>query len=256
MGVVRKDGKGSKKLSLLQLEPRGRADNTDLYYTSGSPHGDSEGVARQILAPNSRRSRSPFCRQRVRRAGGLRALRSNRQDRGQGRRSEELTSAKRPVREDKPSALAASPDASGIYVTDSGGNRVLRYSLEGENRRCSRAESTSLRSRGRGIDVLHLVSQGDLMVVSKAAELPRSSPAGSRRTPISQPTRKESTRARRQRRARKWPPRAVDHAHCPVPAPQTVDAIAIDGDCMYWAQRVDSGRRSCTRSLGNEVSSA
>jgi hypothetical protein len=28
----------------------------------------------------------------------------------------------------------------------------------------------------------------------------------------------------------------------PVPAPQTVDAISIDGDCLYWAQRVDSSK--------------
>src|SRR5688572_19792000 len=54
VGVVRKDGKGSRKLSLLQLEPRGLAlDKTDLYYTSGIrliaiPKGASET---RILAP-------------------------------------------------------------------------------------------------------------------------------------------------------------------------------------------------------------
>jgi hypothetical protein len=252
-GAIRKDGKGLKKLGLLQLEPRGLAlDKTDLYYTSGirlvaipkssvetrildpqfsaqqiAIHGDEVYGVPADYGPYDRIAKIP----------------------AKGGETKELTSSKRPLREDKPVGFSRiAVDASGIYVTDSGGNRVLRYSLEGGKPKVlSGGVDKPFDLEIVGSDVyFSLFRKGDLMVVPKTGGAAKKLASGlttnahiaadEKGVYTTLAGKDESQVLSKVTKTGEITPIA------PVPAPQTVDAIAVDSDCMYWAQRVDSAK--------------
>ena len=254
VAALRKDGKGSKKLSLLQLEPRGLAlDKTDLYYTSGIrlmaiPKGQGET---RILAPQFSAQQIAVHADEVYGVPG---------DYGpydriakipaKGGETKELTSAKRPAREDKPVGFSRiAVDASGIYVTDSGGNRVLRYSLEGEKPKVlAGGQDKAFDLEVVGADIyFNLARKGDLMVVPKAGGAAKRLASGlTTNAHIAADEKGIYTtiagKDESQVLTKVAPKSGEITGIAPIPAPQTVAAIAVDGDCMYWAQRVDSSK--------------
>ena len=252
-GSLRKDGKGAKSLTLLQLEPRGLvADKNELYYTSGirlmaiaKSGGEPKILAQQFSAqqiavhadevygvpgdygPYDRVAKMPT----------------------QGGDTKELASAKRPAREDKPVGFSrVAVDPSGIYVTDSGGNRVLRYPPEGEKAKVVASgvdKPFDLEVVGSDL-YFNLARKGDLMVVSKGGGVPKKLAsgltmkahiAGDEKGVYTTLAGKDETQV-----ITKVTKNGDVTPIAPVPAPQTVDAIAVDGDCIYWAQRVDSAK--------------
>ena len=254
VGALRKDGKGPKKLSLLQLEPRGLVvDKTALFYTSGIrlmaiPKGGGETT---ILAPQFSAQQIAIWADEV---YGVPA------DYGpydriakvpeKGGETKELVSSKRPAREDKPVGFSrVVVDASGIYVTDSGGNRILRYPLEGEKAKVLAGgvdKPFDLELVGSDL-YFTLFRKGDLMVVPKAGGGAKKLATGlTTHAHIAADEKGIYTtlagKDESQVIAKVAPKSGEITAIAPVTAPQTVDAIAVDGDCIYWAQRVDSAK--------------
>jgi hypothetical protein len=254
VGAVRKDGKGVKRLSLLQLEPRGLAvDKTALFYTSGIrllaiPKAGGET---NILAPQFSAQQIAIHADEVYGVPG---------DYGpydrvakiptKGGETKELASSKRPAREEGPKGFSRIVvDAAGMYVTDSSGNRILRYPLAGEKPKVlAGGLDKPLDLEVVGPDVyFNLARKGDLMVAPKGGGAAKRLASGlTTNAHIAADEKGIYTtlagKDESQVIARVAPKSGEITAIAPVPAPQTVDAIAVDDDCLYWAQRVDSAK--------------
>jgi hypothetical protein len=254
VGALRKDGKGSKRLSLLQLEPRGLvAEKTALLYTSGIrlmaiPKGGGETT---ILAPQFSAQQLAIHAEEVYGVPG---------DYGpydrvakipaKGGETKELASSKRPAREEGPKGFSrVAVDASGIYVTDSGGNRILRYPLEGQKPKVLAGgvdKPFDLALVGSEI-YFNLARKGELMAVSKtggAAKKLASGLATNSRIAADEKGIYATVSGKDESQVivKVAPKSGEITAIAPVAAPQKVDAIALDEDCVYWAQRVDSSK--------------
>jgi len=254
VGTVRKDGKGLRALSSVTLEPRGLSlDTNDVYYTTGirlSAIAKAGGDTR-ILAPQFSSQQIAVHADDVYGVPG---------DYGpydriakipaKGGEAKELLTSKRPARELGPNGFSSvAVDASGIYVTDSGGNRLVRYSLEGDKPKilASRVDKPyALAIVGPDV-YFNLAQKGELMIVSKAGGAARKLASGlSIKAHIAADEKGVYTTLAGKDESQilvKVPAKGGELTPiAPVPAPQTVEAIALDGDCMYWAQRVDSSK--------------
>jgi len=253
-GSLRKDGKGSKKLSLLQLEPRGlAADKTALFYTAGIrlmaiPKGGGETT---VLAPQfSAQQITIFADEVYGVPGDYGPYDRVAKIPSKGGETKELASSKRPAREEGPKGFSRiAVDASGIYVTDSGGNRVLKYPLEGDKPKVlANGVDKPFDIEVVGPDVyFNLFRKGDLMVVPKTGGAAKKLASGlTTKAHIAADEKGIYTTLAGKDEAQvlsKVAPKSGEiTAIAPVASPHTVDAIAVDGDCMYWAQRIDSSK--------------
>ena len=254
VGTVRKDGKGLRALSSVTLEPRGLSlDKSDVYYTTGIRLSaiPKAGGETRILAPQFSSQQIDVHSDNVYGVPG---------DYGpydriakipaKGGETKELLASKRPKREEGPNGFSrVAVDASGIYVTDSGGNRLVRYSLEGDKPKilASRVDKPyALAVVGSDV-YFNLAQKGDLMTVSKAGGAARKLASGLAIKALIAADEKGiyttlAGKDESQILAKVAAKGGEMTPIAPVPAPQTVAAIALDGDCMYWAQRVDSSK--------------
>lgn len=255
LGAVQKDGGGSRSLTSLDLEPRGLAlDGGDLYYTSGirlvrlPKDGEPNPFALQ------------FSSQRIALFGndvyGVpgdygpydRVVKIPKK----GGDTTELASSKRPAKDLKPNGFnAIAVDESGVYVTDSGADRVLRFPLAGGAPRTLAARQDKAFDLAIvGDDVyFSLARKGDLMVVSKAGGTAKKLATGlaeSARIAADDrgvyTTRAGKTADDPLTITRVSPDGSDVQSLAVVPASNSVDGIALDGDCVYWTVRESPGK--------------
>jgi hypothetical protein len=255
LGQVRKDSGGQKGLLVLELEPRGLAvDDETIYFTSGirlltlPKKGGVMGslspkFSAQTIAVDATRvygvpgDYGPYDR-----VAAIPKL---------GGDTMEIASAKRVPSESALKGYSSiAVDGSGIYVTDTGGKRVLRFALK-------RGGPTTLTTvKQQPYDVAlgqskayFSVSEGDLMTVPKAGGAATKLASGlvEKARIATDDTAVYATFA-----GTKDDPQAklsqlvlADGTLTPIaylPDPQTVDAIKVDRDCVYWVQRFNASQ--------------
>jgi hypothetical protein len=255
LGQVRKDGGGTKSLLALQLEPRGLAiDDDTIYFTSGirlltlPKKGGVMGSlapkfsAQNIAVDGTRVYGVPGDYGPYDRVAAIPKL---------GGDTVEIASAKRAQSDGALKGYSSiAVDASGIYVADTGGKRVLRFPLK-------RGGPTTLASATKPpydvaigqSKIYFTVSDGDLMAVAKAGGAATKLASGLVEKPriAADDAAIYTTFA-----GTKDDPQAKltqvvvqDGTMTPIaylPDPQTVDAIEIDRDCVYWVQRQDASQ--------------
>jgi hypothetical protein len=255
-GSVRKDGGGRRALASLSLEPRGLAvDDGQVFYTAGIrlmkfPKGADEP---SVLADKFSSQEitldgkfvygvpgdyGPYDRLvRLPKNGGV---------------TWELDVAERPEVKQGPNGYnGIAVDGDGIYVADSGGDRVLKFPLE-------RGKPKTLAARQPR--PLHLATDGAhvYFTLSKAGNLMKVPKSGGQATKLLAGLVDEARLAADDAavfttlagESDDAPARLVkltlpDGKASPiavVPKGQSVEAITLDQTCVYWAQR-DSGTK-------------
>jgi hypothetical protein len=251
---VRKDGEGATTLAALDLEPRGLAlDEQNVYYTSGirlmriakaggiaatpAPMFSSQSIALdETNVYGIPGDYGPYDRVvKIATKGGD---------------TTELATADRPLQSHGPFGYSSiAVDASGIYVTDSSGNRVLRFALAGGKPKVLTARQA--KPYDLAIDGSHvffsLAEQNNLMMVPKAGGTATKLASGliSRARFATDETSIYTTFAGKDEQALAQLARlprgeGERKALAPVPTSHTVEAIAVDANCVFWLQR-DSG---------------
>jgi hypothetical protein len=254
IGTIRKDGGGTAKLTSLELEPRGLAlDESDAYYTSGirlmaipKAGGDAKTVESQFAAEyialhgadvyGVPGDYGPYDRvaKIAKRGGDIK----------------ELASSKRPAKTVAPSGFSrVIADESGVYVTDSSGGRVLRFPLAGGPPKVLGRQEAPFDLAVGGADLYFtLARKGELMLVPKAggpvkkvaSGLVRSAHlAGDDSAAYAVLAGKADGEAQHLARVAKSGEVTV---LAQVPASDSVDSIALDDRCVYWADRVSSAK--------------
>jgi hypothetical protein len=251
LGKVRKDGGGADTLASLALEPRSLVmDDHDLYYSQGirlMKIAKSGGTPTTIAPQFSSLSLAidanyvygvpcdygPYDRLvRVSKTGGV---------------NYELDVATRPESKTGPVGYSAiAVDGSGVYVTDSGRHQVLRFRLErGKPKALATGQPKAFDLATDSTNLYFtLADKGQLMLVPKAGGavkklatglVPKSRIAAddggavatfageneSAGTEIAIVTRDGGARRKL----------AV------VASPHSVEAVALDKDCVYWVDR-------------------
>lgn len=252
LGRVRKDGQGARTLGSLELEPRGLAlGKDDIFYTAGiqlmRAAKDGDGKI-EALDPKFSAQAIALHGDRVYGVPG---------DYGpydrvaslpmKGGTTKELATSDRPSR-DRPNGFSSvAVESSGIFVTDTGRDRVLRYTLEGGKPKVIAAHQDrpydlavvgdaayfTLAKKGRLMRVG--VDGGPVEEVAKGlVEMARIAGDGKAMYSISVGDGEDA------------PNHVVEVAEgkmkpvSKVPAGETVRAMGLDGDCVYWTQRVDA----------------
>jgi hypothetical protein len=253
LGKFRKDGQGGQPLTSLRLEPRGMVlDEKTVYYTSGirlntiAKEGGKEGAldekfSSQNIAADGANvygipgNYGPYDRvAMVPKAGGA---------------SKELASVKRPSVKDGLNGYSAiGVDAGGIYVTDSGNGKILKFPVAG-------GKPTPLATGLKkpfwlaldDANVYFSVTAGDLMSVPKAGGKPKKLATGL----------VEDAHIAGDAKALYAPFKGtgdgvvmdkVDVADgsakpiATVAGGHTVSAVSLDDTCVYWVERVDAGK--------------
>jgi hypothetical protein len=249
---IRKDGEGNNALASLELEPRGLAvDDNYVFFTEGirlkRVQKKEGGVAAMADAKFSSQAIAldaeavygvpgdygPYDRVvKLAKAGGV---------------STELADAPRPDLKKGPvgySALAV--DATGIYVTDSGHGRVLKFALKGGN-------PTTLAARQHQAFDLALVGSHLYFTLAKQGKIRRVSTAGGAVTEIASGLVQNARIAADSKivvgtfsGGKEGAP--LELAKVPadggartaitsIPASNTVEVLTLDDDCVYWVER-------------------
>jgi hypothetical protein len=256
VGVIRKDGEPTPKLTSLDLEPRGLAlDDGTVYYTAGirlmavaKSGGDPRIVAPQFSAQQIAASVTdvfgvpgdygPYDRlARIPKQGG---------------ETKELSTAKRPASSVPPNGFSrVLVDDSGAYVTDTGNGRVLRFPLDGGKPKIlANGQDKAFDLAMVGSDLyFDLARKGELLVVPKAGGAPKKLGSGL----------VENARIAADDRAvyatlagksdgdanalvRLVPSSGEVTKVADVPSNTPVSQIALDGDCVYWIVRESSSK--------------
>jgi hypothetical protein len=263
LGRVRKDGGGRRALASLPLEPRGlRVDGENIYFTSGirlmklakqgeSPSVFAEKFSSQGIALDATHvygvpgDYGPYDRVvKLAKKGGV---------------TWELDVATRPEREPGPNGYTGiAVDADGIYVTDSGNDRVLKFPLE-------RGKPKILVSRQPKAYDLAIDPTNVYFTQARAGNLMKVAKTGGQAVKLASGLVKESRIAADE--AAVFMTLAGDSEEVPlrlsklllpdgkpttialVPNSQTVEAIALDGDCVYWAQRDIASKKATVYAL-------
>jgi hypothetical protein len=254
VGAIRKDGGGSTTIATLDLEPRSLGfDELDLFYTAGirlmtvpKAGGEPRVIAPQFSAKAIALDAGhvygvpgdygPYDRiaKISKKGGGV----------------NEIFDQKRPTVKDGVSGLSSiAVDASGLYVADSGGNRILRFAPQGG--------SPKVLARGKGAFALALddasvfytlAAEGDLMKVAKAGGAAARVASGLVRSArIAVDARAVVTTF-----AGETDDSPATVASVPagggdrvpiasVPRSESVDAVELDDRCVYWVQRTGPG---------------
>jgi hypothetical protein len=251
VGAFRKDGQGATTLASLELEPRGLAvDGDTVYFTSGirlmtipkaggpiktpAPQFSSQAIALHAsdvygvpgdYGPYDRVARIPK----------------------KGGETKELASAKRPAGSAPPSGFSSiAVDDSGAYVADSGSNRVLRFALEGGKPKpigTRQDKPYDLVVVGPAV-YFNLAKKGDLMMVAKAGGTAKKLASGlvekARITADEKAvytTLVGKSEHDPQMLSKIVPETGEVKGVAPIQESDSVEAIALDGACVYWVQR-------------------
>jgi hypothetical protein len=256
VGVIRKDGEPTPKLTSLDLEPRGLTlDDSAVYYTSGirlmaiaKGGGDPRTIAPQFSAQQIAASATdvfgvpadygPYDRvARIPKKGGD---------------TKELSTAKRPANSVPPNGFSrVLVDDGGVYVTDTGNGRVLRFPPDGGKPKIlANGQDKAFDLVMVGPDLyFDLARKGELLVVPKSGGTPKKLGAGLT----------ESARIAADDRAvyttlagkndgdpnalvRLVPSSGEVTKVADVASNTPVSQIALDGDCVYWVIRESSSK--------------
>lgn len=249
---ARKDGKGGMNLASLSLEPRGVVvDDASVYFTSGirlmkmpKAGGESKTLV-ETFSSLSVTATDKYIYGVPSDYGPYDRL--IRADKGSGV-TYELDVSERPDTEEQPRGFSAVvTDAEAIYVTDSSGNRVLRFGLE-------RAKPKVIAPRQErpfalGIDdaniYFSLALKGDLMKVKKSGGTPTKLAAGlvkNARIAVDQ----KGVFATLAGKGKDAPGSLVKIPNdggaavpmASVPSDHFVEVIGLDDKCLYWVERV------------------
>jgi hypothetical protein len=248
---IRKDGQGSQPLAALKLEPRGLAlDKNNVYFTSGirlNSVPKAGGTANTLDAQFSSQSIAadekavygvpgnygPY--DRVAKIGNT------------GGESIEIASVKRPNLSTAPNGYnAIALDDSGAYVADSGNGRILKFPLAPGK---PQAVATGLKKPfDLAIDssnVYFTLAGGELMMVSKAGGKVTKLLSGLMENAriAADSGAIYSTLAGKDGGASLARVTQSDGSVTKIAAvPEThlVSAVALDKDCVYWAERFDA----------------
>jgi hypothetical protein len=251
LGQVRKDGQGSTALVSLQIEPRELVlDDKDVYYAEGirlnkmpkaggtpstvAPKFSSQGLAMdasQIYGVPG--DYGPYDRLvKVAKSGGT---------------NWELDVAPRPdTKLDPVGYNGIAVDASGVYVADSGNNRVLKFPLErGKPKPLANGQPKAYDLAIDGSNVYFtLALKGQLMSVPKAGGKVTKLATGL--VPKSRIAVEESGIVAVLAGANEDAPSEVavvprdggaPNTLAVVPPSESVEAVALDSSCVYWVQR-------------------
>lgn len=253
LGKFRKDGQGGQPLTSLKLEPRGMAlDNSTIFYTSGirlntiSKEGNKEGTldqsfSSQYIALDGDSvygvpgNYGPYDRLvKISKKGG---------------ESTELASAKRPSVSSGPNGYnAMAVDDSGIYVVDSGNNRILKFATSpGKPKPLATNVKQPAHLGISGDQVYFTLAAGDLMAVPKAGGKAKKLATGL----------VEEAQVAADDKGLYAPFAGSDDAvqiqkinpeegtHQPVAIAgksRSISAMTLDADCVYWVERIDAGK--------------
>jgi hypothetical protein len=248
---IRKDGDGNNTLTSLELEPRGLAvDDNYAFFTEGIrlkrvPKQGGNAVmadakfSSQAIALDAEAvygvpgDYGPYDRVvKLPKAGGA---------------SAELADAPRPDAKKGPvgySDLAV--DATGIYVTDSGNNRILKFALKG-------GKPTTLAARQAKAFDLASVGPYLYFTLAQQGKVRRVSKAGGAVTEIASGLVENAEIAADSKivvgtfsAGKEGAPKELGKvpadggertAITSIPAENTVEAITLDDDCVYWVER-------------------
>jgi hypothetical protein len=251
VGKARKDGQGAVSLSSLDLEPRGVVvDDRYVYYTSGIR---LMKIAKQGGEPSTPAPR--FSSQSI--AIDAKNIYGVPGDYGpydrlikldkQSDKTWELAVSERPSAKEPPFGYSSiAVDESGIYVADSSGNRVLRFGFE----RVPPKTLANAQPKPWQLTIdekqiyFSLARQGHLMSVPKAGGkvsklatgLVRDACLASDETGIFTTLAGENDQApAKLSKLSQGDGKATTLAT--IPANHSVEAIALDADCVYWVQR-------------------
>ena len=255
VGSIPKNGEGNNTLENLELQPRGLAvDATSVYFTEGIrlkkvpvKGGESEMLAPQFSAQSIAIDAKtvygipgdygPYDRvAKIAKKGG---------------KSEELASAKRNKKGDGPYGYSAIVmDDSGIYVTDSSGNRVLKFALKGgKPKEVAKGldKPFDLALHGGSLFYNGAIS-GDLMMLKKAGGAPTKLASGlATKTRIATDGKSVFTSFKAGDRE-EFAKVGIDDKKktklVAVPELQSVEAVTVGKDCVFWVQRDSKSDRS------------
>lgn len=246
---VRKDGAGMRNLMSLSLEPRGLVvDDRNVIFTAGIRlmSYPKEGSEAKVLTET-------FSSQSIAADGSYvygvpgdygpydRLIRAAKAD----GKTKELDVSERPDSKHAPFGFSAiAVDASGIYVTDSSANRVLRFPLDrGKPKVLATGQE---KAYDLAIDDEHvyftLALKGDLLRLSKAGGAatklqsgltPSARVAADAKGIYTTLAAADETQSLVQLTDGGQKPTAL----ASIPKSHSVDAIAVDDKCVYWAQR-------------------
>ena len=251
LGKIRKDGQGSTSLVSLGLQPRAVVlDDKDIYYSEGirlnkmpkaggTPSTVAPKFSSQALAIDGSHvygvpgDYGPYDRLvKVAKSGGV---------------NWELDVASRPDTKVDPVGYSAiAVDGSGVYVTDSGNNRVLKFPLErGKPKPLANGQPKAFDLAIDSSKVYFtLALKGRLMSVSKAGGKVTKLATGL--APRSRIAVDDSGIVVVLAGANEDAPGMVAEvppdggepkAIAPVPPSESVEAVALDSACVYWVQR-------------------
>ncbi len=248
---IRKDGQGSQALAGLKLEPRGLAlDNDALYFTAGIRLNSlpKAGGAAAILDEKFSSQNIAVDDKDVYGVPGNygpydRLVRIGKK----GGQSTELASAKRPKTSLSPNGYnGMAIDDSGIYVADSGNGRILKFALAAGK---PQPLATGLkRPFDLSIDATNVyfsLAGGELMTVSKTGGKTTKLATGlveNARVAADSGT-AYTAHASKDEGATITKVSLSDGTVKPialVPASHLVSAVAVDKQCVYWAERFDA----------------
>lgn len=248
---IRKDGLGSQPLAGLKLEPRGLAlDKDTLYFTAGirlnSVPKDGgtaatldEQFSAQTIAVDDKSvygvpgNYGPYDRlARIDKKGGA---------------STELASAKRPKLSTGPNGYnGMALDDSGVYVADSGNGRILKFALAvGKPQPLATGLKKPFDLAIDSANVYFSLANGDLMMVPKAGGKVKKLASGlvENARIAADPAAAYTAQTSKDEGANVIKVSPSDGAVKPiaaVPASHLVSAVALDKECVYWAERFDA----------------
>lgn len=251
LGKIRKDGGGTLALTSLQLEPRALAmDQTDLYFSEGirlsriaKQGGDPRIVApsfsSQSIALDAQHvygipgDYGPYDRLvRVEKNGGV---------------NYEMDTATRPEAKTGPVGYSAIVvDANGVYVTDSGNHRVLKFPLERAKPKALASGQPKAYDLAAVGDTLYftLADKGQLMATTKSGGPVHRVATGL--VPKSRIAADNAAIVATFVGEGREPPSEISLLSIPsgerkglasVPHFDSVEAVSLDSKCVYWATR-------------------
>lgn len=257
---VPKAGKVAKAMGSLELEPRGLAlDATGLYFTSGIRlmHMGKEGGEMQTID-------ATFSSQAI--AVDDKSVYGVPGDYGpydrvvkiakKGGESTELGSATRPTVKPPFGFSSIAVDASGIYVTDSTNDRVLRYGFEKGKPQvlaAHQAKAFALALEGDNA-YFTLALEGQLLRVPKKGGTPVKISSGLvKNAPLAADSAAVYTAlAGDSDSAPQKLVKIVNTQVTPVatiPASHTVEGLSVDAKCVYWVERDSDARKGTVFAL-------
>jgi hypothetical protein len=249
VGTVRKDGGGLRSLSSLKLEPRGLAlDESDVYFTSGirlmaiPKTGGHERMVLEIFPSHDVALKGSDVYGVPGDYGPYDRLAKTTK---KGASVDEIGVNKRPVRDVGPNGFSRLVlDDKNVYVTDSGGNKVLSFPLAGGKAKALATGQDRAYELALAGDDLYftLARKGLLMRVSKAGGAAKKVAAGLvELSPLAADDKAAYAMFAGEKEDSPHKLSKVGEVSVSeitqVPSSDSVAAMALDKDCVYWAQR-------------------